>query len=158
MHSSETETLKKAKTAMIKERLRSMQRIWAAMTKFVASQCDSGRTVDLPLAGKFKRLKSAEDGEDAEAIYSFMPHLDFVGSGHFKFSENAKNVSPLSKGAVGFQSNLITVSLTSTGAVCNLDRESVAMTLKAIFSNFVSLHLPLNDPLFLTVDQCRPCW
>lgn len=90
-------------------------------------------------------------------MYSFLPHLDFVGSGHFKFAENAQNVSPLSKGAVGFQSNLITVSLTSTGAVCNLDRESVATTLKAIFSNFVSPFPQVIDHESPTTDKCWPC-
>ena len=113
----------------IKDRLRGMQRIWAAMTKFISSQCANGRTVDLPLAGKFKRQKAAEGTEDEQATrpqYVFMPHLDFVGSGHFKFQENDFNVSPLSKGAVGFQSGITTVSLTSVGAVCSLDRESLA--------------------------------
>ena len=45
----------KAKNDFIKERLRQMQRVWASMTKFISSQCDNGRTVDLPLAGRFKR-------------------------------------------------------------------------------------------------------
>ena len=67
----------------------------------------------------------------------FMPHLDFVGSGHFKFTENAFNVSPFSKGSVGFQSAQCTVSLTSLGAVCSLDRESVAAALKAVFVKFI---------------------
>ena len=64
------------------------------MTKFLASQCGNGRTVDLPLAGKFKKVKqeaksAGEQGDDAPAqmaiMYAFMPHLDFVGSGHFKY-------------------------------------------------------------------------
>ena len=50
----------------VKERLRSLQRVWTAMTKFVASQTGSGRTVDLPLAGKFKKIKRTED-EQREA-------------------------------------------------------------------------------------------
>ena len=52
--------------------------------------------MDLPLAGKF-RLRPNETSE-----YMFMPHLDFVGSGHFKFQENDMNVSPFAKGSVGF--------------------------------------------------------
>ena len=66
-----------------------------------------------------------------------MPHLDFVGSGHFKFPENDCNISPLAKAAQGFASSVVTVSLTSIGAVCSLDRESVASVLKAIFSAFI---------------------
>ena len=89
------------KVIMIKERLRNMQRIWTAMTKFVASQCSNNRTVDIPLAGKFKRLKTGEDGSGLPQ-YMFMPHLDFVGSGNFKFVENAHNISPFSKAVVGF--------------------------------------------------------
>lgn len=116
----------------VKERLKQMQRVWSAMTKFISSQCANGRTVDLPLAGKFKR-----QGDEASQQFMFMPHLDFVGSGHFKFSENASNVSPFSKGSIGFQSALCTVSLTSLGAVCSLDRESVAAALKAVFVKFI---------------------
>lgn len=37
--SSVTENLKTAHTSMVKDRLKAMQRIWVAMTKFVASQC-----------------------------------------------------------------------------------------------------------------------
>ena len=76
-----------------------MQRVWGAMTKYITSQCDNGRTVDLPLAGRFKRQKASEDEavDESQAKYMFMPHLDFVGSGHFKFSENDSNISPFSK-------------------------------------------------------------
>ena len=119
----------------VKERLRQLQRIWAAMTKFIASQTGSGRTVDLPLAGKFRKMK--ENSEEGAIQYSFMPHLDFVGSGHFKFSENEFNVSPFSKASQGFSIGAVTVSLTSIGAVCSLDRESVASALKAIFVGFI---------------------
>ena len=77
----------KGPPTFVKERLRAMQRLWSAMTKFVSSQCAQGRTVDLPLAGKFKRINT--DYSDGKPQYQFMPHLDFVGSGHFKFAENA---------------------------------------------------------------------
>lgn len=66
-----------------------------------------------------------------------MPHLDFVGSGHFKFNENDYNVSPFAKGSQSFSIGLVTVSLTSLGAVCSLDRESIASVLKAIFVGFL---------------------
>ena len=90
----------------------------------------------MPLAGKFKKLKEVSD--DGAAIqYSFMPHLDFVGSGHFKFNDNSFNVSPFSKASQGFGIGGVTVSLTSVGAVCSLDRESVASALKAIFIGFI---------------------
>ena len=113
------------------------------MTKFVASQTGSGRTVDLPLAGKFKKIKRTEDEQrEAEKMgaaiqYAFMPHLDFVGSGHFKYPENEFNVSPFASRAKGFASSLTTVSLTSIGAVCSMDRETVATALKAIFVGFI---------------------
>ena len=89
----------------------------------------------MPLAGKFKPLKSADEKE--KRGFMFMPHLDFIGSGHFKYKEDACNVSPFSKASIGFQSALCTVSLTSLGAVCSLDRESIAAGLKAIFVKFI---------------------
>ena len=106
------------------------------MTKFLASQCKNGRTVDLPLAGKFK-MRKADGDEQGKPQYMFMPHLDFLGSGHFKYHENASNVSPFSKGATGFQSGLVTVSLTSLSAICNFDRDSVATGIKAILVKFI---------------------
>jgi len=128
---------------LAKERIRGLQKIWTALTKFIASQCGNGRTVDLPLAGKFKKLKVPEGSQDKDSAatekYAFMPHLDFVGSGHFKFPENESNVSPFAKNASSFATNVVTVSLTSIGAVCNLDRESLAAALKAIFVEFLKV-------------------
>ena len=66
-----------------------------------------------------------------------MPHLDFVGSGHFKFPENEFNVSPFASRAKSFATSPTTVSLTSIGAVCSMDRETVATALKAIFVGFI---------------------
>ena len=66
-----------------------------------------------------------------------MPHLDFVGSGHFKYPENDFNVSPFASRAKAFASSQTTVSLTSIGAVCSMDRETVATALKAIFIGFI---------------------
>ena len=139
----------------VKERLKGCQKIWMAMTKFIASQCATGRTVDLPLAGKFKRQATDDDGNQ-KPVYMFMPHLDFVGSGHFKFAENDANVSPFSKASAGFQSKLVTVSLTSLGAVCSLDRESVATVLKAIFVKFVSpiMLSCMQDEVLIACSLC----
>ena len=92
----------KVTALMVKDRLKGLQKVWAAMTKLIASQCANGRTVDLPLAGKFRKMTSADDSSTPK--YMFMPHLDFVGSGHFRFSENASNVSPFSTGSKGFGS------------------------------------------------------
>jgi len=118
-----------------------MQRVWSAMSKFIASQTANGRTVDLPLAGKFKKQRRTDpqNGVDSGSSckYVFMPHLDFIGSGHFKYPENDSNVSPFSKTSASFAVSLCTVSLTSVGAVCSLDRESVATALKAIFIDFI---------------------
>ena len=121
----------------VKDRLRQIQRVWTAMTKFVASQTANGRTVDLPLAGKFKKQRKDDEAENAADKFCFMPHLDFIGSGHFKYPENDANISPFSKGSASFAISLCTVSLTSIGAVCSLDRESVATALKSIFVEFI---------------------
>lgn len=95
--------------------------------------------MDLPLAGKFRRIQE-EKPDGTAAQYAFMPHLDFVGSGNFSFQENQFNISPLSKGAAGFQSNILTVSLSSISAVINIDREATVHFLKQIFVKFVSIN------------------
>lgn len=66
----------------------------------------------------------------------FVPHLDFLSSGKFKFSENEYNVSPFSKSIS--RANQITVSLTSVAAVCNVDRDQIGQSLKEVFVKFVS--------------------
>tara|TARA_B110000285_G_scaffold232650_1_gene304207 strand:+ start:535 stop:732 length:198 start_codon:yes stop_codon:yes gene_type:complete len=47
------------------------------------------RTVDFPLLGKFV----GRDNDDTV----WVPHLDFIDSGRFRFRENDQNISPLSK-------------------------------------------------------------
>lgn len=67
-------------------------KVWSGLTKYLKSQCDKGRCVDFPLVGRFIK-KNYSDRE----ICCFIPHLDFVESGRFKFAENEYNVSPLNK-------------------------------------------------------------
>ena len=45
---------KKRKTDINKEKLKTLQKVWIAVTKFILSQCEKGRIVDVPFAGKFK--------------------------------------------------------------------------------------------------------
>ena len=47
------------------------------------------KTIDFPLLGKFV----GRDGEDIV----WVPHLDFIDNGRFRFRENELNISPLSK-------------------------------------------------------------
>ena len=133
---------KQKKTDVNKERLKALQKVWIAVTKFIASQCEKGRVVDVPFAGKFKKVRDSSAPsaayEDMKDQYAFLPQLDFVASGHFKLGENLFNVSPFSKAASGFQSNVVTVSLTSIAAVCGHDREAVAQSVKSVFTKFVS--------------------
>lgn len=90
------------------------------MTKYIQSQCEKGKCVDLPLAGRFmKRLDSETDCNS----FFFVPHLDLLSSGKFKFVENKYNVSPFSKSTSLLRNNSVTVSLTSVSAVCNMNRE-----------------------------------
>ena len=81
-----------------KERLRDLQKIWSATQKYILSQCSQGRCIDLPLAGRFKRIGE----ENGQPLYAFMPHLDMIGSGNFSFPENDSNVSPFSKSSAAF--------------------------------------------------------
>ena len=46
-----------------------MQKVWIAVTKFIANQCEKGRVVDVPFAGKFKKVK---DANAPSAAYSEM--------------------------------------------------------------------------------------
>ena len=45
---------KRKKTDINKEKLKTLQKVWIAVTKFILSQCEKGRIVDVPFAGKFK--------------------------------------------------------------------------------------------------------
>ena len=97
---------KQKKTDINKERLKALQKVWIAVTKFIASQCEKGRIVDVPFAGKFKRVKDSSAPSAAYSEmkdqYAFLPMLDFVASGHFKLGENSFNISPFSKSASSF--------------------------------------------------------
>lgn len=75
---------------------------WSGTAKFIKRQCaEQGKCVDLPLVGRFlprKCIPLAVDNEtDSDGKFSFIPHLDFVASGKFKFPQNQYNISPLSK-------------------------------------------------------------
>ena len=54
-----------------------MQKIWIAVTKYIASQAEKGRVVDLPFAGKFKKLNEVPESEVAysemKPTYAFQP-------------------------------------------------------------------------------------
>jgi hypothetical protein len=79
------------------------------------------------LAGKF--LKNEES-------VRYMPALDLVGSGQFKFPENENNISPFSKQAKAFTVSQ-PLSLTSLAASCEIDRDQLAKILKSIFVKFI---------------------
>ena len=106
---------------------RAMKKVWISVAKLLESQLDKGRCVDLPLAGKFLQ----KDG-----VIQYMPALDLVGSGYFKFPENEQNVSPFSKEAKRFQGAQI-LSLTAIAASCLLDRDTCGTILKQIFIRFI---------------------
>ena len=127
-----------------------MHQVWTAMVKFLHNQCQKGRCIDLPTAGKFLKV----DGEGDN--YCFMPHLDLVGSGVFSFPENDFNVSPFSKAAGRFR-NATTLSLTSICAGVNSDRERVAGLIKQVFVKFVSTILSTNISLDRTGPHGETC-
>ena len=108
------------------------------MTKFMRSQIEKGRCVDLPLCGRF--MVTGEYDKDGNQQYFFIPHLDFIGSGNFQFPENEFNKSPFGKlsGKVT-GTNLITVSLTSLSVVCNTSRDNIVNAVKDIFVRFIEL-------------------
>lgn len=79
-----------------------------------------------------------ENESDGNSKYSFIPHLDFVSSGKFKFPQNQYNVSPLSK-RVPKGITSVKVSLGAIGHSAEYDRELVASILKDTICKFVSL-------------------
>ena len=44
-----------------KERFKALQKLWIAVTKYIASQAEKGRVVDLPFAGKFKKVNEVPE-------------------------------------------------------------------------------------------------
>ncbi|CDW91113.1 UNKNOWN [Stylonychia lemnae] len=80
------------KNELNKETMKQFYKVWSGLTKYLKSQCDKSRCVDFPLVGRFLK-KNINDRE----ITIFVPHIDFVESGRFKFLENDSNVSPLNK-------------------------------------------------------------
>lgn len=91
--------------------------------------------MDFPLVGKFfRRVVESEQGNDS--FFVFVPHVDFVSAGKFKFPQNDLNISPLSKKVPkGFQ--FVTVSLGAIGAQCQYDRDLVASILKDVMVTFI---------------------
>ena len=81
--------------------------------------------MDLPYAGKFRKIKDK---------YQYVPCLDLVSSACFTFPTNEFNISPFTK---HLESNMVTVSLSSIAAFCNIDRETAASMLKDIFCKFI---------------------
>ena len=59
--------MKQKKTDVNKDKLKTLQKVWIAVTKFIASQCEKERIVDLPFVGKFRKLR---DSSDPAAAYS----------------------------------------------------------------------------------------
>lgn len=78
-----------------------------------------------------------ENESDGNSKYSFIPHLDFISSGKFKFPQNQYNVSPLSK-RVPKGITSVKVSLGAIGHSAEYDRELVASILKDTICKFVS--------------------
>ena len=126
-----------------KEMLSYFYKAWSGLTKYIKRQCaEQGRCVDFPLVGRFIQRKSiplAVDNEtdDSDYKYTFIPHLDFVASGKFKFPQNQYNISPLSKRVPKGQTT-VTVSLGAIGQSAEYDRELVASILKDVICKFVS--------------------
>lgn len=125
-----------------KEMLSYFYKAWSGLAKYIKRQCaEQGRCVDFPLVGRFIQRKSiplaVNDETESENKYSFIPHLDFVASGKFKFPQNQYNISPLSKRVPKGQAT-VTVSLGAIGQSAEYDRELVASILKDTICKFVS--------------------
>lgn len=90
------------------------------------------RCVDFPLVGKFfKRANS-------NTKCCFVPHLDFLESGRFKFADNESNIGPFSKKLSSVPSAQ-PVSASAIGAAANLERDEVMILLKEAMVKFIQL-------------------
>jgi hypothetical protein len=56
-----------------------MRKVWLVTAKLLKRMVNQNICVEFPLCGKFQK----RDG-----VVAFMPSLDFVESGHFKFPVN----------------------------------------------------------------------
>lgn len=68
----------------------------------------------------------------------FVPHLDFVDSGRFKFTQNEFNISPLAKNVP--RATAQKISIGAIGLTCEYDREIVASILKDIMVQFIKIN------------------
>lgn len=104
---------------------------WSGLAKFILHHCAAkSKCVDFPLVGRFFK-RSVTHNESASELFVFVPHIDFISAGRFKFPQNDQNVSPLSKRVPkGYET--VKVSLSSIASVGSLDRELVASMLKDV--------------------------
>ena len=73
-----------------KEMLSYFYKAWSGLAKYIKRQCaEQGKCVDFPLVGRFIQRRNVpitmEDESEGENRFTFIPHLDFVSSGKFKF-------------------------------------------------------------------------
>ena len=73
-----------------KEMLSYFYKAWSGLAKYMKRQCaEQGKCVDFPLVGRFIQRRNVpitmEDESEGENRFTFIPHLDFVSSGKFKF-------------------------------------------------------------------------
>jgi hypothetical protein len=87
------------------------------------------KTIDFPLLGKFV-------GRDNEDVV-WVPSLDFIDNGRFRFRENELNISPLSKYVP--KTNVTKLSLGQLSSQCGFPQEQIIKVLKDIITKFIGL-------------------
>ena len=73
--------------------------------------------------------------EENEIVW--VPHLDFIDNGRFRFRENESNISPLSKNVP--KTNALKMPLGIMSSVCGQPQEQIVKVLKDIVSKFIAL-------------------
>ena len=103
--------------------MRKMEKAWSALTNQIQEEISLKKAIDFPLVGKFF-------AQNDQIV--FVPHLDFINSGRFKFKQNEANISPLSRKVPKVTVNKLSLAQSQLG-----DAELDAYILKDVIYQFV---------------------
>ena len=96
-----------------RDQLRTIAKIWTALSKLIRSQCNKNRIIDSLYFGSFGKTLICTDDTNAPNTYSYCPGPRSV----FKLLENAENIKQVSQ-SVSQSLGCLFVQEKLTGAVC----------------------------------------
>lgn len=111
-----------------KQALKLFYKVWSGFTKYIKSQWKQKRVFSWPFIGKFWTAK------DSDSQFAFVPSLEFIESGNFKYEENEFNLSPFKDFS---DDKIVQMSATSIAQVWGTTKARVLNVLKDIFLRFI---------------------